>query len=197
MDSSQSVFTLQHSASLDSLTSYQHSLIKSYLVDMINRCNGIFPSFTPLYPEFSPSHRIIDNFSDRFLFNLHNKQKDNKSRTQQLDNIIIKSSNSPSTTIIVTDASIKNDIATSILHMYTHNNPITKTIHHVVHVTSTEAEIFAIRCGINQASNCDGIFKIIIVIDSIHVAKKIFDPSLHPFQVHSMTILSELRNFFL
>ena len=81
--------------------------------------------------------------------------------------------------------------------MHTHNNPITKTIHHAVHVTSTEAEIFAIRCGINQASNCNGIFKIIIVIDSIHVAKKIFDPSLHLFQVHSMTILSELRNFFL
>ena len=61
------------------------------------------------------------------------------------NNIVIKSSNSP----VVTDASVKNNIATFISHMHTYNNPITKTLHHVVHVTSTEAELFAIRCGIN------------------------------------------------
>jgi len=197
MDLSQSVSTLQDLASLDSLTSCQCFLIKSHLVDMVNRCNGIFPSFTPLHSEFFPSHRIIDNFSDQFLFNLHNKQKDNRTRTQQLDNMVIKSSNSSSTAIVVTDASIKNNIATSILHMHTHNNPITKTIHHAVHVTNTEVELFAIRCSINQASNCDGISKIIIVTDSIHVAKKIFNPSLYPFQVHSVAILSKLQKNFL
>ena len=155
IDLSQSVSTLQHSASLNSLTNCQCSLIKSHFVDMVNRCNGIFPSFTPLHSEFSPGHKIINNFSDQFLFNLHNKQKDNKIHTQQLDNMVIESSNSSSTAIVVTDASIKNDIATSILHIHTHNNthnnPITKTIHYAVHVTSTEAELFAIRCSINQA----------------------------------------------
>ena len=193
IDLSQSVSTLQHSASLNSLTNCQCSLIKSHLVNIVNRCNRIFPSFTPLYSEFSPGHKIINNFSDRFLFN---KQKDNKIHTQQLDNMVIESSNSSSTTIVVTDASIKNNIAISILHMHTHNNPITKTIHHVVHVTSTEAELFAIRYSINQASNCDGIFKIIIVTDSIHVAKN-FNPSLHLSQVHSVAIPSELWKFFL
>ena len=111
--------------------------------------------------------------------------------------MIIKSSNSPSTAIIVTDASIKNDIATSILHMYTFNNPIAKTIHYVVYITSTEAELFAIRCGINQVSNHNGISKIIIVTNSIYAAKKIFDPSIHLFQVYSVAILAELRKFFL
>ena len=81
--------------------------------------------------------------------------------------------------------------------MHTYNNPITKTIHHVVHVTSTEAELFVIRCGINQASNCHGISKIIIVTDSIYVAKKIFNSSLHPFQVYSVATLSELWKIFL
>jgi len=111
--------------------------------------------------------------------------------------MIIETSNSPSTTIIVTDASIKNDIATSISHMHTFNYPITKTVYHTVHVTSTEAELFTIRCGINQASNQDGISKIIIITNSIHTAKKIFDLSLHPFQVHSVAILAELGKFFL
>ena len=33
-------------------------------------------------------------------------------------------------------------------------------------------------------------------MDSIHVAKKIFDPGLHPLQIHSVAILRNLRNFF-
>ena len=113
------------------------------------RFNGIFPSFTPLYSEFSPSHRVIDNFSDQIIFNIHSKQKDNKTCTQQLDNMVIELSNSPSTAIVITDANIKNNIVTSISHTHTHNNPITKTVYHAVHVTSTEAELFAIRCSIN------------------------------------------------
>ena len=84
--------------------------------------------------------------------------------------MVIESSSSLSTIIVVTDTSIKNNTATSISHMHTHNHPIAKTIHHAVYVTSSEAKLFTIRCGINQASNQDGIFKIIIVTDSIHVA---------------------------
>ena len=80
MESPYGVSTLQHSALLDSLTSHQCSLIKGYLVNIDNRLNRIFPSFIPLYSEFSPSHRVIDNFSDQFSFNLYNKQKDNKIR---------------------------------------------------------------------------------------------------------------------
>ena len=111
--------------------------------------------------------------------------------------MVIESSSSPSTAIVVTDASIKNNTATSISHIHTYNHPITKTIHHAIHITSSEAEIFAIRCGINQASNQDGISKIIVITDSIHMAKKIFNPSLHPLQIHSVAILTELCQFFL
>ena len=81
--------------------------------------------------------------------------------------------------------------------MHTHNYPITKTIHHAVYVTSFEAKLFTIRCGINQALNQDGISKIIIITDSIHVAKKIFDLSSHPLQIYSVAILTKLCQFFL
>ena len=81
--------------------------------------------------------------------------------------------------------------------MHTYNNPITKTIYHIIYVTSTKAELFAIRCSINQASNHNGISKIIVITNSIHAAKKIFNLSLHPFQVHSVAIFTELWKFFL
>jgi len=62
-------------------------------------------------------------------------------------------------------------------------------------ITSTKAKLFAIRCGINQACNKENIFKIIIITDSIHVAKKIFDAIFHPYQIHTTAILQELCHF--
>jgi len=111
--------------------------------------------------------------------------------------MVIESSDSPFTAIIITDASIKNDIATFISHIHTFNSPLIKTLHHAVFVTSTEAELFAIRCSINQASNQEDISKIIVITDSIHMAKKIFDLSLHPYQIHVVAILNKLCKLFI
>ena len=110
--------------------------------------------------------------------------------------MVLQSSSSPYMAIVVTDASIKNNIATSILHIHLVDHPLTKMVHHAAFVTSTEVELFAIRCGINQAMNHNDILKIIVVTDSIHTAKKIFDLSSHLYQVHSATILNELCIFF-
>lgn len=52
------------------------------------------------------------------------------------------------------------------------------------------------RCRINQACSKDNISKIIVITDSIHAAKLIFNSSSHPLQSHSVAILSELQLFF-
>ena len=163
---------------------------------MANRFNKCFPSFIPFHSEFSPRLRVIYNFSICISFDVHNKGKDDKSHAHQLNNMVLEFFSSSSTTIIVSDASIKNNVATSISHMHINNKPLTKMIYHAVHVTSTEAELFAIKCGINQATNFDNVSKIIVITNSIHVAKKIFELSVHPYQVQSAAILSDLRNFF-
>ena len=95
--------------------------------------------------------------------------------------MVLESSSSPSVAIVVSDASIKNNVATSITYIYMIDKSLTKIIHYVVNVMSTEAELFTIRCGINQALLVDNISKIIIVTDSMHAARKIFDPSSHPY----------------
>ena len=111
--------------------------------------------------------------------------------------MVIELSNTPLNAIIIMDASIKNDIATSILHTHIHNNPITKTLHHVVYITSTKVELFTIRYGINNTIHCNNISKIIVITNSIHVAKKIFDLSSHSYQTHTVFILKELHKFFM
>jgi len=162
---------------------------------MANRSNKYFSSFAFLNSEFSPGLRVIDNFSDCISFNVCNKEKDDKSHIHQLDKIVLESFSSSSIAIIASDMSIKNNVAMSIMYIHIYNKSLTKMIHHAVLVTSIEAELFSIRCGINQATNFNNIAKIIVVTDSIHIARKIFDPSVHLYQIQSAAILSELYKF--
>ena len=196
MDSSFSSPHNWHLSSLNSFTDWQRANIKGHLVDSNNRSHRIFPSFSPTHPELSPDFWVIDIFSDRFSFNLCNKEKNDKFHIHQLNSVVIELSSSQSITIITTDASIKNNIAISISHTHISNQPLIKTLHHTAFVTSSEAKLFAIRYGISQASSKENISKIIIITDSIQVAKKIFDPLSHLLQSQSVAILGNLRQFF-
>jgi len=76
---------------MGSLTNRQKASIKSHLIDSKFKSYGIFPSFSPLNPEFAPGHCIIDDFSNRFSFNLANKKEKEKNnhRAQELDEMVL------------------------------------------------------------------------------------------------------------
>jgi len=196
IDNSPSLSNNPNLHTVGSLTNRQKNIAKGHLIDSCSKVYGIFPSFSPLNPEFFSGSCIMDNFSDHFSFNLVNKKEKDKIRTQELDDIVLQNSSLHHTALVITDASIKNDIATSISHVYIANHPLTKTVHHAAFVTSTEVELFAIRCSINQVCTKENVSKVIIITDSIHVAKKIFDSKSYPFQSHTAAILSELQGFF-
>ena len=69
-----------NSHNIGSLTNCQRSLTKGHIVDSNIKSYGVFPSFSPLDPEFSPGHRIVDNFSNHFSFNLVNKKEKNHNK---------------------------------------------------------------------------------------------------------------------
>ena len=98
----------QHLFSLRSFTDWQRTKIKGHLTDVNNRSYSVFSLFSPLHPEFSPSSRIIDIFSNFSSFNLSNKKKNDKTHLHQLDSMVIELLLSPSTAITITDTSIKN-----------------------------------------------------------------------------------------
>jgi len=173
-------------------------MIKRPIANMDNRFNKVFFSFDPFNKEFAPGSCLIDTFHSHFSFYPSNKQSDKsfKSHICQLDYIAIKPSSDSSYALVISDASIKNNIATSIAYIHVHNKPIIKNIYHIINVTSMEAELFAIRCGISQATTISGISKIIVNTDSIHATRRIFDSSLHPFEIHVAAISAKLRKFF-
>jgi len=45
----------------------------------------------------------------------------------------------------------------------------------MVIVTTTKAELFAIRCSINQAVDIPNIKHIVVIIDFLHTPKRIFE----------------------
>ena len=174
-----------------SLINCQRNIVKGHITDSKIKSYSIFSLFDLLHQEFTPGHCISDKFSDCFSFNLVDKKEKDNIRTQELDNLVLQNS-LPSSALIVTNASIKDNIATSVAHVHQANSPLIKTVHHTMFITSSEAELFTMRYEINQACNKDNISKIIIITDSIHSVKYIFDSSLHPLQSHLTAILCEL-----
>ena len=115
-----------------------------------NKYNKFFPSFSFFNKEFEPGNRLIDLFSDHFSF--HFCSSNSKKHIEKLDEIVFRVSSNPSSTIVMSDVSIKNHVATSILYIHSYNKPVIKTLHRDINVTTTEAKLFAICCGINQVS---------------------------------------------
>ena len=98
---------------------YKNSSIPWYIID-INHCiNQVLPVFDILNKELSPDFWLVNTFSNCFSWNIM-KCKDVKARTihlNNLNNIYQDSSNSPDTIFIISDASVKNNIVTSISYI--------------------------------------------------------------------------------
>jgi len=69
-------------------------------------------------------------------------------------------------------------------------------LHHTINITSTEAELFALRYRINQAVQISDFSYIIIITDVLHIVQKIFNLFTHPYQLQSIVISKELQVFF-
>ena len=136
-----------HNLSINLLTPKQRLHMKSALIDMDNKCNELIPFFSFFNEEFRPGNCLIDSFSDRLSF--YPCSSNIKKHMEELDNTTLRALSNTFFTIVVSDASIKNHVTTSISHIHSHNRLITKTIHRAANVSTTEAELFAIWCGIN------------------------------------------------
>ena len=147
--------------------------------------NGILSLFDSFSSEFSSKTRLINIFPSQFSFHCMDRKckKDRRAYICKINETTLQILADSKTVVIVSDASIKNQVVTSIAYIHIHGNPIIKTLHHAVNFIFTKAKLFAIRCGINQAIQLVNINHIIIIMNSIHAAKQIFDLSVQLYQV--------------
>jgi len=111
LSSDRSTEHIPHSLSLKYLTPIQRYHLKSPLINMKDRNNEFLSFFSSFNYEFYLGNWLTDTFLDCFSFYLHSW--DIKSDIKNLDNIIFKASSDPSSTVVISDTSIKNHVATS------------------------------------------------------------------------------------
>jgi len=133
---------ITHSVSLNILTLNQRRRLNSPLINMNNKKNKFAPSFDPFNHEFSSGNRLINLFSDRISF--YPWGKNIKNHIQILNNLTLRALSDSSTSLVISDVNIKNNVATSISHIHIHDKPVIRTLHCTMNVTSTEAKLLAI-----------------------------------------------------
>ena len=183
-----------HNTSINCLMAKQRLCLKSPLIDVDDEYNEFFSSFSFFNEEFKPGNCLVDLFPDCFSFYPHSSNA--KKHIKNLDKIALRALSDFTSTIIVSDTSIKNHVATSISYIYFFNKPVVKTIYRAINVTTTKAELFTIQCGINQAVAIFNINHIVVITDFLHTARRIFNFSVYLYQIHSAAIFQELREFF-
>ena len=187
-----------HATSTTCLTAKQNIKLKSPIQDINHRLNQIHPAFDSMNQELRPGLCIVDLFANQLSFHTV-KRSDSVARanhTQKLNNILLSSTSQPNTIIVITDASVrKGHYAISIAHGWQSRRLVFNSEYAAVNVTPAEAETFALRDGIGQATSLEGIDKIVVITDSISCAQKLFDMSNHPKQGHTIAISRSLRPF--
>ena len=131
-----------YNISIDLLISKQRLHIKSALIDVDNKHNKLILSFSVFNEEFRLGNCLIDPFSNRFSFHLCSLNI--KKHMEELNDTTFRVSSNMSSSIIISDTSIKNYVTISISHIHLHNKPIIKTIYRAINVTTTEAKLFTI-----------------------------------------------------
>ena len=84
----------------------------------------------------------------------------------KLNHIYEDSIISQNTILIIFNTSVLKNVTTSVLYIY-RGQDIIKTMYHVMNITSTKAELFAIRCSINCITQIQDIAHIIVITNAI------------------------------
>ena len=172
-----------HHLSMSKIIDKQWYKIKSSIIDSNNWLNKIFSAFDKLHKELSSSFRLVDNFSNHYSFHTVNwKNTEVKNaHLHFLDKIFDDFLSNPDTVLVISDVCVKNKVATLISYIHQSRNIIAKTIYYAIDVTSTKAELFSIKCGINQAIQVSNAENIIVITNTIHTTRQIFDSFSYPY----------------
>ena len=173
-----------HHLMLGNITFKQQQKLKGSFANINNWLNENFSTFDSLNVVLHLSSRLIDIFSSHIsIYNANHSSNENKTiHCKKLNKIILESLLNPRIVVIISDISIKNSVAFSISHIHFFNNLLKRMLHYTVNIMPMEAELFTIRCGINQAVQIQHTSYIIVITDEIYAVKKIFDPSVHLHQ---------------
>jgi len=188
-----------HKTTTSKLTDKQQSNLKSPIKDVNERLNGVKECFNPLFPFFSLGSRVVDHFSSRFSFHSPSSSSDEDlyHHIQNLNQAFRSSQIAPHNIAIVADGGIKkSQVATAVTHIWSENSLVQCLQANSTNITSIEAKLMAIYLGLIPAMEEENVHNIIVITDSIAVAKKFFESKTDPLQNMFIPVTSAIDSFF-
>jgi len=120
--------------------------------------------------------------------------KDFYQHLQNLDHAFKVSQISSNNITVIADRGIKKfHIITAVAHIWSDFSVIQCLQVHSINVSSIEAELMAIQTGLIPAIKKNNIYDIIVITDSISIAKKILKSKVNPLQNIFIPIVSAIE----
>jgi len=88
---------------------------------------------------------------------------------------VLNTLSDPYTVIVVSDASIRNNINISIAYIHSFSSSTKKIFYYAIDIIMTKVELFIIRYRINQAIKISDFSCIIVITNAIYIVQRIFD----------------------
>ena len=189
---------LSHRMATSKLTTRQQANLKSPIKDTNEHLNSVRNCFNPLYPLFSPGSRVVDYFSNRISFYSPSSSSDEDlyHYLQSLDHIFKASQILSNNIAVIADKGVKKShVTTAVTHIWFDNSVIQCLQIHSINMMSMEAELMAIHTGLIPAMERDNIHNIIVITDSIAIARKILKSKVDLLQNIFIPIISAVNAF--
>ena len=131
-------------------------------------------------------------FQINFLFILVLQMS--KSTWKNLEEVTFKVSSNPFSTIVVSDASIKNQVTTSISHIHSFDKPVIKTLHRTINITTAEANLVVATTHWNGTCDMLTSAKLSVGYLVVGITRELDkEPSLHYSSIYINTRWSMLQ----
>ena len=192
--------TSPYSRSLALLSNIQYACLKGSLLDTEVSLLNLTEYFNLFDTKVIPGCRLLDSFPDHISFHLYNCSSLNNCIVylESLDYFCLEVFSFSSTLIIVTDPSAispKNMQVISAAHFQKPGHQASSLKTPASRTTAFDAELFVIRLGVSKTTSMN-IKHIILVNDTLGLARRAVDLLVHSGQSHSLFVCFTLRLFF-
>ncbi|CAA7270636.1 unnamed protein product [Cyclocybe aegerita] len=183
-----------HSATL--ITPAMRGKVKSTVMEVDERVHTLTESFELFAPKARPGDQLLDCFADRLHFDEHNPAQD---RRPYLDELIAVARANPLTVLAAADSSVPQSNqyqVTSAAIIYKGHRELERTRYVLGRVTAPDVELNAISCTVHLAVKQASCQHIMVFTDSMGLAHKAVDPSIHSGQAFSLSVCHVLQEWF-
>ncbi|CAA7270634.1 unnamed protein product [Cyclocybe aegerita] len=185
-----------HIRSVVLMTPAMQGKVKSTIMEVDEHVHTLTESFEPFAPEARPGDWLLDHFVDH----LHVDERDpTQDRCLYLNKFITKARADPLTVLAATDGSVpwSNQYqAASAAIIYKGHCELERTRYVSGRVTAPDAELNAIACAVRLAVKQANCQHIMVFTDSMGLAHRAVDPSVHAGQAFSLSVCCALQDWF-